>query len=166
MSVFTLNSFVWFILGIVFCILASVIKNANFLKGPRIVKPFHERHLLNFKIAFFLKRISPTLSRRWQVTRVTYDQDILTSILSTFNLIDVVSYYFRPPSDDLRSLEIRMYYHTFRSFDDLEKKIYKDTNKVIEIASEGYELFYIGSVNFDTIWEEDMPAMRRKTHAH
>lgn len=154
---FTLNTAIGFILGIVFCILASVITNANFLKRPRIVRPFHERHLLNFKIIFFLKKISPTLSRRWHVSRVTYDQDILTSILSTFNLIDAVTYYFRPPSDDLRSLEVRMYYHTFRSFDDLEKKIYKDTNKAIEIAGEGYELFYIGSVNFDRIWEEDMP---------
>lgn len=152
-----LHTLTGFILGLVFSVLTFLIWNANFLKKPKVLKPFHDRHSLDFKVSRTLKRLSPRISLRWFVSRVTYGEDVLTSILSTLGLIDVVCYTFQPPYDDcsvgLSNVEVKMYYHTFRSFDDLEKRVYKDADKVKQIAGVDCELIHIGAVSFDTIWE-------------
>lgn len=150
-----LNVIIGYIFGMLFFPLMHLILNANFLKKPRFKKSFHEKHKWDFRIKKFLKKLPTRAWARWYCARITLQEDILTSVLCTLGLLDVVSFLFDPADSELSNLEIKKYYHAFRSFDSLEKLVYRDVESVKVLAGPDHKLFYIGVSGFKTVWEEE-----------
>lgn len=149
-----LNVIIGYIFGMLTFPLMYLILNANFLKKPKPVKSFKDRHYWDFRISNFLKKFTKRAYLRWYCARVTFEEDLLTSALCTLGILDIVCFSFDPMDSELSNLEIRKYYHAFRSFDALEKLIYRDIPWVKGIAGPDYELFHVGAADFETIWEK------------
>lgn len=150
-----LNVIIGYIFGMLFFPLVHLVLNANFLKRPRFKRPLNEKHKWDFRITNFLKKFPTRAWARWYCARVTFQEDVLTSVLCTLGLLDIVCFYFDPMDSGLPDLEIKKYYHAFRSFDSLEKMIYRDLPLVKELVGPDHELFYIGAADFNLIWEKD-----------